>query len=62
MLEPFLAHAPRSLFPRMLIIENGLARWQSDLKRLLEAKGYGLRQTTRLNLVFELGQEGAAHG
>lgn len=61
-LEPFLAGAPPALFPRILILENGLARWQTDLKRLLEGKGYRLRATTRLNLIFELTDGKAAHG
>jgi FkbM family methyltransferase len=61
-LEPFLASAPARLFPRILIIENGTARWQSDLPQLLGDKGYRLKATTRQNLVFERNDEGAAHG
>lgn len=52
-LEPFLAAAPPSLFPTLLIIENGSKRWQTDLAALLRSKGYRLLATTRLNLVFE---------
>ncbi|NNM72623.1 FkbM family methyltransferase [Enterovirga aerilata] len=52
-IEPYLAKAPSRLFPRLLILENGLARWQIDLARLLENKGYVLKAKTRQNLVFE---------
>ncbi|MGA0595494.1 FkbM family methyltransferase [Enterovirga sp. CN4-39] len=61
-LEPFLAKAPDHLFPRILILENGLARWQADLSGLLAAKGYALKATTRQNLVFERAQGDGRHG
>ena len=57
-LEPFFATAPQTLFPGLLIIENGSKRWQTDLGALLRSKGYGLLATTRLNLVFERPADG----
>ncbi len=61
-LEPFLAKAPRHLLPKMLILENGKLRWQTDLPRLLEESGYRLKATTRQNLVFERNDGDAGHG
>jgi FkbM family methyltransferase len=61
-LEPFLAKAPRHLLPKILILENGVLRWQTDLPRLLEESGYGLKATTRQNLVFERNDGDAGHG
>ena len=52
-LEPFLRTAPESLWPPILIIENGTGRWQVDLVGLLEAKGWRLVRRTRVNLIFE---------
>jgi hypothetical protein len=52
-LEPFLRHAPESLRPRLLIIEDGSQQWETDLPRLLEASGYRLLTKTRLNFVYE---------
>jgi FkbM family methyltransferase len=61
-LEPFHAKAPRHLLPKMLILENGMLRWQTDLPRLLEESGYRLKGTTRQNLVFERNDGDAGHG
>lgn len=52
-LEPFLREAPPALLPRLLVIEDGIDRWQTDLPALLAEKGYGQIARTRLNLVFE---------
>ena len=52
-LEPFLAAAPDSLLPRLVIIENGASRWQVDVEALLVGRGYLKRAATRLNLVYE---------
>ena len=52
-LEPFLREAPVALLPRLLVIEDGVDRWQADLPALLVAKGYAQVARTRLNLVFE---------
>jgi FkbM family methyltransferase len=51
-LEPFLAKAPAHLLPKILILENGVLRWQTDLPRLLEDGGYSVKARTRQNLVF----------
>jgi FkbM family methyltransferase len=42
-LAPFLAEAPRSLWPRLLIIEDGRREWRQDLLALLHASGYVTR-------------------
>jgi FkbM family methyltransferase len=52
-LEPFLRDAPESLWPPLLILENGTGRWQMDLIGLLGAKGWRLTKRTRVNLIFE---------
>jgi len=52
-LQPFLSQAPEELFPKLLIIEDGTGRWQTDLPELLVEKGYRLVVRTRLNFVFE---------
>ena len=52
-LGPFFAEAPRQLHPWLLVIENGVGRWQLDLPELLARNGYRQLAHTRLNLVFE---------
>ncbi len=52
-LEPFLRQAPSSLYPRLLIVEDGTDLWQTDLAALLTRHGYRRIAKTRLNLVFE---------
>ncbi len=52
-LEHFLQHAQSSLFPRLVILEDGSGRWQIDLPALLREKGYKLLVKTRMNFVFE---------
>jgi FkbM family methyltransferase len=54
-LEPFLRDAPESLWPPLLVIENGTGRWQIDLIGLLGQRGYTLVKRTRVNLIFERG-------
>ena len=54
-LDPFFADAPESLYPSLLIVENGAGRWQIDLPDLLDRYGYRKLAETRLNLVFERG-------
>lgn len=52
-LEPFLRDAPRALHPRLIIVEDGSERWQTDLPRLLAENDYREIARTRLNLVYE---------
>jgi FkbM family methyltransferase len=54
-LGPFFASAPESLFPKLMIVENGSGQWQLDLPALLEANGYRQIAKTRLNFVYERG-------
>jgi len=52
-LDPFFRTAPASLYPAVIILEDGRERWQTDLPGLLQRQGYRLSQQTRLNLVYE---------
>lgn len=52
-LEPFFRQAPESVWPRLLVVEDGSGRWQIDVPRLLADKGYSLVARTKLNFVFE---------
>lgn len=52
-LDPFFRDAPKSLYPTLLIIEDGRDRWQTDLPHLLAGKGYRQILQTKMNLVFE---------
>lgn len=51
-LEPFLRSAPEHLWPKLIVIEDSSARWQSDLLALLARCGYREELRTRLNFVF----------
>ncbi len=46
-LEPFLRQAPESLYPRLLIVEDGTDLWQTDLSALLTRHGYRRIAQTR---------------
>lgn len=52
-LQPFLASAPPHLLPKLLILENGRDRWQTDLMGALTRGGYRKIARTRLNFVLE---------
>ncbi len=52
-LEPFFRDAPQSLYPSLFIIPDVADRWQIDVLKLLESKGYRQILQTRMNLVFE---------
>jgi FkbM family methyltransferase len=52
-LEPFFRDAPESLYPPLLIIEDSRLQWESDLLRMLAAKGYRTIAKTRMNIIFE---------
>jgi FkbM family methyltransferase len=52
-LDPFFRDAPASLYPSLFIIPDVADRWQVDVRKLLEGKGYRQTLQTRMNLVFE---------
>jgi FkbM family methyltransferase len=52
-LETFLADAPEALWPRLLIMERGNARWHVDLPKLLNFHGYRVTAETRNNVIYE---------
>ncbi|HEU6441172.1 MAG TPA: FkbM family methyltransferase [Microvirga sp.] len=52
-LDPFFRDAPDALYPSLLIIPDVPDRWQEDVQKLLEERGYRLTLRTRMNLVFE---------
>lgn len=52
--EPYLRSAPRSLWPRVMIVEHMPERWCIDLPDFIRAQGYKEQLRTRQNLVFEL--------
>jgi len=51
-LAPFLAEAPRALYPKTLILENSPQDWKQDLPAALRKSGYTLQKTTRMNQVW----------
>jgi FkbM family methyltransferase len=51
-LEPFFRTAPASLWPQLIVIEDGRRSWQIDLLALFESCGYRRRATTKRNLVY----------
>jgi FkbM family methyltransferase len=52
-LETFFAEAPEKLWPHLLIMERGNARWHVDLPKLLAFNGYKVLAETRNNVVYE---------
>jgi FkbM family methyltransferase len=53
-LMPFLAAAPASLLPKMILIENSEKLWREDLPAAMRARGYGCTTRTRRNSVYTL--------
>ncbi|MBE2215354.1 MAG: FkbM family methyltransferase [Opitutaceae bacterium] len=53
-LMPFLAAAPASQLPRVLIIENSEQRWKHALPGALRRSGYSAILRTRMNTVYRL--------
>lgn len=51
-LGPFLRDAPKSLRPRLLIIEDASNSWQVDLLSELSALGYSVAARTKLNVLL----------
>jgi FkbM family methyltransferase len=52
-LETFFAEAPQALWPRMLLIERGNARWHVDLPKLLASLDYKIIKETKNNVIYE---------
>ena len=52
-LIPFFDQAPDGLLPRLIIIENNHKKWKKDLVGLAKSRGYGVRSTTRMNVMLE---------
>jgi FkbM family methyltransferase len=52
-LGPFFRDAPETLYPSLLIVEDGTRQWESDLLGMLAAKGYRTIAKTRMNIVLE---------
>jgi FkbM family methyltransferase len=52
-LIPFLDKAPDALLPEMVVIEDSRRRWKSDVIAALEARGYAVTSSFRMNLVLE---------
>jgi FkbM family methyltransferase len=53
-LMPFFKAAPRTLWPRFLIVEDTRDLWQVDLFAELQARGYRITARTKLNVLMEL--------
>ncbi len=53
-LDTFFAEAPRTLWPRALIMERGNNRWHVDLPALLAQNGYRAVSETKNNVIYEL--------
>lgn len=52
-LDPFFRDASATLHPSLLIVANVPERWQIDVVKLLESKGYRQILETKMNLAFE---------
>lgn len=53
-LLPFFASAPRTLWPRLIVLERVNDRWEIDLVGRLKELGYRETAATRLNVVLTL--------
>ncbi|MDQ0393993.1 FkbM family methyltransferase [Labrys monachus] len=53
-MEPFLRDAPKSLWPRLLLVENIEGRWHKDVGILLLDHGYRSITISLRNVAFEL--------
>lgn len=53
-LFPFFQTAPRALWPGLIILERGDARWDIDLIAALKALGYRESGASRLNAILHL--------
>jgi FkbM family methyltransferase len=54
-LEPFFNTAPQNLWPVLVIMEDGVGRWHTDMEPFLKERGYRQLLRTHVNYVFERG-------
>lgn len=54
-LEPFFGAAPEHLWPALVIMEDGVGRWHTDMEPFLKERGYRQLLRTHVNYVFERG-------
>ncbi|MBV9755114.1 MAG: FkbM family methyltransferase [Hyphomicrobiales bacterium] len=52
-LEPFFHDASEALWPSLIIMEDGVGRWHTDMEPFLKARGYRQLLRTHVNYVFE---------
>jgi FkbM family methyltransferase len=53
-LVPFFRDAPRSLWPKLLVIEDAGGAWSIDLFSHLTATGYAIAARSKQNVIFRL--------
>lgn len=53
-LVPFFRDAPRSLWPKLLVIEDAGGAWSIDLSSHLTATGYAIAARSKQNVIFRL--------
>jgi FkbM family methyltransferase len=56
-LLPFFDEAPRTLWPRLLIIENNSVEWRRDCISLLQERGYDLSHARTGNAILKFHDE-----
>jgi len=52
-LEPFFREASETLWPSLIIMEDGVGRWHTDMEPFLIERGYRQLLRTHVNYVFE---------
>jgi FkbM family methyltransferase len=57
-LVPFFHHAPQSLWPDLIIVEDAHQLWREDLFLLLSNKGYEVARRTKLNVILRHAEKG----
>jgi FkbM family methyltransferase len=53
-LEPFFRDAPQTLWPNLIIIEDGRDSWRTDLFSVFSQCGYTIATRTKLNVALRL--------
>src|SRR5262245_57263204 len=51
-LAPFFRDAPKSMWPRLILLEDARSAWTIDLFSLLASLGYSVESRTRLNVML----------